>query len=491
MTLELSNKTKALQEQMMALVEDAYNQGMSVNSSDSWQVTQPVTEKPVEEKPRDLGKLKYKVGLVSDIHFDTQDKHNSEYLADFVNAMQYFRNQGVEFIANCGDMGESRMADLEQFKEYYTAHAWAPSGGSLRMFTAMGNHDCYLLQSKKFFQNGDDENLHIGHNKGNFCDFNGEGRTNDIYFFEYDGVWNQQYVDKKKRTNKSKLSYWVDKGDDIWVVLSTDYGTDPEVPDSWGLMSQACNHLDYSDRYVQQAQEYVKDTQYRQSEDGAFDYQFYNPNSLIWLKDIIENNPDKHIFIITHHFFPQKAGNGTFWTAEGNYYSRSRVYPYTDNPSIRKETVRANANTLCGLQFYFLNKLCNLHRNTVWFSGHTHYSWHDEDPSVLVCSNDYPIYKPDGAEHFSSDTPDSITQWNPKMYSRRNLPATCESAVTIHVPSLSRPVDRKTDTALYGASEGGLLEVYENGYVLRMVEFKGIGSKGYTNTVVGDYSSIL
>jgi hypothetical protein len=75
--------------------------------------------------------------------------------------------------------------------------------------------------------------------------------------------------------------------------------------------------------------EYVSDTNYM-IENGSFDYQFYNPNALIWLKDIIENNQDKRIFVFSHHFLPHKAGD-----VDG-MYSHLRLWPYSDSKTVRK-----------------------------------------------------------------------------------------------------------------------------------------------------------
>jgi hypothetical protein len=66
------------------------------------------------------GSLRYKVGLVSDLHFDVEDSHNSEYAQDFINAINYFRKNGVDFLCNAGDMCQYNDKDLELYNQYYT-----------------------------------------------------------------------------------------------------------------------------------------------------------------------------------------------------------------------------------------------------------------------------------------------------------------------------------------------------------------------------------
>jgi hypothetical protein len=74
------------------------------------------------------------------------------------------------------------------------------------------------------------------------------------------------------------------------------------------------------------------------------------------------------------------------------------------------------------------------------------------------------------------------TQYDYQIY-RTVGHSVCDSAPTIHLPSLSKPTDRY-GSSRYGASEGGLMEVYENGIVIKCMRFKEEGSTQYTNEVV-------
>ena len=59
----------------------------------------------------------------------------------------------------------------------------------------------------------------------------------------------------------------------------------------------------------------------------------------------------------------------------------------------------------------------------------------------------------------------------------------CDCAPTVHLPSLSKPVSLSGQT-LYGASEGAVIEVYENGVTIKCIQFKAEGSSQYTNEVI-------
>jgi hypothetical protein len=108
----------------------------------------------------------------------------------------------------------------------------------------------------------------------------------------------------------------------------------------------------------------------------------------MWLKDIIENNKDKRIFVFSHHFLPHKAGDSD------GIYSHLRVWPYTASNSI-KNKFYAGSNTLCGLTFWFIDKLNNEYKNVVWFSGHSHRLWND---NTSICNHNYAIKTPTGNE---------------------------------------------------------------------------------------------
>lgn len=425
----------------------------------------------------DLGKLSYKVGLISDIHFDYDDNNGSQYADDMKNALEYFNENGVEFIASPGDMCQYNDKDYAMFNESYTKY-----GKNIRYFTCIGNHDFMRLFS--YGKNAAELSL-------SFRELSGEGTYKDMKFFEYNGKWDEQRVGT--RNVRSKMSYWIEMHGDIYVFLSLDYG-EHKYTDQAGYTSQAMNKLDYNDKYTKQILPFAVEGGYEANLDKNFDYQFYNPNSLIWLKDIIENNTDKRVFVFTHHFFPQKSGNGTSYSARGYFYSKNRIYPYNGSKAITSSTTRSGANTLCGMQFYFLNYLNNKYRNVVWFTGHSHFHWNDEkesgDKYINFCNNDFEIVKPLGTEHYNNpnDNTSISSDWRNTLYTRKSDNPTRECGWNIHLPSLAKPSCRKGDaySTLYAASEGAIMEVYEKGVIIKEVVFKTSDDSTYINRVVGE-----
>lgn len=112
--------------------------------------------------PSSLGTLRYRIGLISDPHYNV-DGDDTEFAGDIENAMEYFNSlSGMAFIACCGDMCEGNNEDLVMFTRLWTNKAkvlnggsW-PSGGktgfqlarsgtlpkpSMRLLCCMGNHD--------------------------------------------------------------------------------------------------------------------------------------------------------------------------------------------------------------------------------------------------------------------------------------------------------------------------------------------------------------
>ena len=426
-----------------------------------------------ETDTKDRGELKYKVALIGDCHIKV-DGDKAEAEADFINALDYFRKVGVDFISNLGDIGEYDDEDYERFRDVYTAHAWAPTNAMMRMFVALGNHDYW-----KLYTNGSD----IAKLLPCFGNFTGEDlwtrygyaeKTDYMQFFEYDGVWNKQYFGD--RTVKSKLSYWFDFMDDKWIYLAIDYGDD--TGEVWDEQARGYHLLDKNDKYVQQMIYYVSDTNYMR-ENGSFDYQFYNPNALIWLKDILENTRGQRKILNIHHFLPHKAGDSD------GIYSHLRIWPYSGSKAVRQKYYYGS-NTPCGLTFWYLDKLTNeFADDLIVVSGHSHREWNEK---TSVCRNDYVVRKPTGNEVTPlTDNLESLTdtKYDYRLYTRESDTPCGKSAVTVGLPSLSKPISVNGQT-LYGASQGAIMEVYENAVVLKCIDFKRQGDTGYCNEVIGE-----
>lgn len=430
-----------------------------------------IPEEPVVECP----KLLYKIGLISDIHYDIYDNKGSEYKEDIKNALEFFKKEGVDSIMSCGDICQYQDAEFEGFYKLYKPYF----DKGMRFYTCLGNHDYMRL----YDQGTNKEQLWQNNVASLHCIPGAtENTEKDIHFFEYGAKWNAPQRTGIRNAH-SKQNFWFEKNGDIYVFVSIDY---KETNGSVNGLSQAINLLDKSNSYVKELKKYVKDTPYNESKEKNFDYRFYDPEVLIWLKDILEANTDKKVFVFSHHFFPQKAGNGNSTNGKW-FYSQLRVWPYTTDANINKKFY-AGSNTLCGIEFWFLNKLNNEHKNSYWFSGHSHIQYKDDtyQNDLVFCNNDYNVVKPDGKE----TTPLVDDIWtlrggpqDYKRYTRVNNIPICECGTNIHLSSLSKPLTISETSAktLYGGSEGIIMEVWSNDVKFKPVTFKEEGSNTYIN----------
>lgn len=255
------------------------------------------------------------------------------------------------------------------------------------------------------------------------------------------------------RNGYSKLNYWLKKDDAIYIFLSVDYGNDIwGIKEGWHdrmIHARQIINLNEDDPYIKRMKEYVEDTGYSVF-DEKYNYQYYSPNTLIWLKEILENNTDKKIFIFTHHYLPNKVGNSVGIPQQGDW-------SYADISKagiLTPEGINKGSNCLTGIEFWFLNKLNNLYKNVVWFSGHSHISW---ETNNHFDNHDYSIISPSADSKY--------------VYTKANNSPTSEAAWSVALPSLSKPRNIKDNQSerLYADAEISVMEVYE----------KGVRIKGY------------
>ena len=271
--------------------------------------------------------------------------------------------------------------------------------------------------------------------------------------------WKNGYIGM--RNGYSKLSFWMRKGDDIFVNLSLDYGDDVwKINNVWHdrmIRARTILNLDDRDPYVKRMKEYVADTPYSPY-DEPYNYRYYSPNALIWLKEIIENNKDKKIHVFTHHYLPHRVGNGD--PINDNIPKNGGwSYAYINPAGVKTaEGLNAGSNCVTGIEFWFLNKLFNENKNVVCFSGHSHISYEN---SYHADNHDYPIVMPSAGNAFVY-TKDSMT------------PKGGEGAWLVSVPSLSKPrrVEKGSESRLYEDAEMSIVEVYDNGIKLKGYKIK-------------------
>ena len=251
------------------------------------------------------------------------------------------------------------------------------------------------------------------------------------------------------RNGYSKLSYYLKKDNNIYVFLSVDYGDDIwGVNDKWHdrmIRARSVINLDTDDTYIRRMKEYVSDTDYSQY-DEPYNYQYYSANTLIWLKELVENNADKKIFVFTHHFLPNRVGNGVGRPKDGNWFY-SDIYPASLKDTRENGIYSKGSNALSGIQFWFFTKLLNTNRNIIMFSGHSHISM---GAGCCFDNHDYYIF---------------YSYVGGYVYTKDNEKPKCDSAWCVSLPSLSKPrniVDGQS-VRRYEDAEMAVMDVYERG----------------------------
>ena len=148
---------------------------------------------------------------------------------------------------------------------------------------------------------------------------------------------------------------------------------------------------------------------------GMSTYNFtsaYTESNIKWLENKLEEYRNERCFVITHLFFPDKAGN------------LLDIYP--------------SYNWLAGTQLTTLQAMRDRYKNTIWFSGHSHWKWslQQYDDDANICRNP-------------------------------------ESGWSVHVPSCAKPIDSNGTSRedRYAQSEGAVINVYENHIDILGVDF--------------------
>ncbi len=138
---------------------------------------------------------------------------------------------------------------------------------------------------------------------------------------------------------------------------------------------------------------------------------------LTWLESKLEEYRNERCFIITHLFFPERAGN------------LNGIYP--------------SGNWLKGEQLERLEAMCDRYVNSIWFSGHSHWEWWLQ--KYQDRANIYPTY----------------------LNNKRT------SGWCVHVPSCGAPITSNGSTRVDNVegSEGGIVEVYENHIDILGIDF--------------------
>ncbi len=171
----------------------------------------------------------------------------------------------------------------------------------------------------------------------------------------------------------------------------------------------------------------------------------YLADDITWLTTKLEAYQDDRCFIFTHMFFPDRAGN-----------FRQR-YP--------------SGNWLADPQLSTLENLCDSYKNTIWFSGHSHWKWRLQETY-----RDSTIY---GTQY------QSLSEFNNVWHEQ----SSGKGGWCVHVSGCANPIDsHKSSSDSYGwtregsgnysdkCSEGAIVDVYEDYVDIRGVSFKAYNS---------------
>jgi len=261
------------------------------------------------------------------------------------------------------------------------------------------------------------------------------------------------------RNGYSKLNYWLKKDDDIYIFLSIDYGDDNwGVTNTWHDRVIHARHIidiNADDPYIKRMVEFVKDTGYSKA-DEPYNYQYYSPNTLIWLKEILENNTGCKIQINMHHCLPHRTGNDEPLDdnlPKNGGWSYAVISPDGDKDTNEGGKYNKGSNTLTGIEFWFLNKLFSMYSNVIVYTGHLHKTGENK---YHVDNKDYPVVMP--------------STGSPYVYTKDSMtPKAGEGAWIVSLPSLSKPklISKGNSYRLYKDAEMSIVEVYEKGVVIK------------------------
>ncbi len=401
----------------------------------------------------------YTVGLISDAHYcvmrgsqsivtwDNANDSTTDASSLYDKDLKYLLNNpfsNVDFVASTGDLAEWDINDFIKFTSDFKSAA-----PNKRFYSCMGNHDHQVVYGTNKWTKYDSNHEEIGSPDGS----------------RWRGVGN--YDCPGSLSGQSDLSYYIQKGNDMYIFLSTNYGSQ-NINHDGAQWAHPQNQLNSSDSYVQQMINLCGVNSFTGNESN-FNFQYYSPSDLIWLYNLINNNQNKRKFIFVHHFLPNKAGGGNKFES-------------------------GQSSVLMGITFHFLNWLNDQYpQKTIWFSGHSHISWRDTslNGEVHWCNKNYDYIKPSSSDNTAISLESNYTSnkyiSNSEAYNRNGSTIRKSgSAWTVHLPSMSRPCTIASNGATpvrnINDCEAAIMRVYENYVEIEKLAYTtSDGGTTYTN----------
>lgn len=354
----------------------------------------------------------YTVGLLSDVHYclmrgqqpivtwDNANDSNTNASSLYDKDLKYLLNgpfRDADFVASAGDLAEWDINDFIKFTSDFKSAA-----PNKKFYSCMGNHDHQVTYGTNRWTKYNSNHEEIGSPDGS-------------RWYGVDG-----YNCPGSLSGQNEPSYYIQKGDDMYIFLSVNYGSENSNHDG-AQWAHPQNQLNQNDSNVQQMISLCGINSFIGNESN-FNFQYYSPSDLIWLYNLIRNNQDKRKFIFVHHFFPNKAGGGNKFES-------------------------GQSSILMGITFHFLNWLNDQYpQKAIWFSGHSHISWRDTslNGEIHWCNKDYDYIKPTASDNYAiaqeSNYSNNKYKSNSDVYNRNgNTIRQNGTAWTVHLPSMSRP----------------------------------------------------
>lgn len=474
----------------------------------------------------------FRFGVLSDVHINavgnngTSKERRCECKYDFLNALNYFKKEGAEFVCISGDMvlggnssgGNNGIADWELVKKIIIS-----GSTDIPVFACMGNHDTYSEIGKSSGYNNHFFNLYqsidanIDSISGVARPFGKTGGLGSNVLSSITEWVNEETgeVDDFGRAD-SKIMEWVN---DYWKQDTFYANTFENVSDVTDQVvfqvfdgmsvdeSETGNTVEFEefpgeviginvlveDNGTFKGME-TKTTGSFFFEHNGYVFIFFSPYIKIdfesfksgcerrypnieWLRRVLEHYRNQRCFVFIHPPFNRKAGN--LW-GDKNYGERNGEDIYNSDFILdRKWEYPDSWATQTTREFVRLNELNNHYKNAIWFFGHTHYK---------------SLYQ----KFFRRA---NITDDDPQNEGTYTY---VPSALNIHVPSCAYPryiidVDcnsnyitpgyenRKDD---YDDSEGIIVDVYSDRFEIKSVWFKR-GDDNSTADNIYNNSSVI
>lgn len=253
-------------------------------------------------------------------------------------------------------------------------------------------------------------------------------------------LWKEYTIPKNSKyninyfTSGDQTSFYFIKDTDVYIFFNVDYNNTVASGD------KPLTSSDYNYPNIEQS------------------LRCYHPDTIKELQQILDTYRNQRCFVFTHQPFVNKAGNVGY-----SYSNRGPSY------------------ILSGIQFAILNEMNNYYKNSIWFSGHTHYQWKWQKLSQRANICNWDCLNDDYNYNDFSDFGQNING----KYSENYDESFKKSAFCVHIPSLSRPLRPESEFPSLDYNnliadpgcEGAIMDVYSEGVNIRGIQFADENTK--------------